>query len=187
MKFRSFTSVVLSRLPHPLHYFCDIARWLFCGYYDEGLCRRKLVNPSISYIHPSLSKQFYIKCERSRRDATESFFPPKINTKMPTRIKNVERYTRSWLIQKFICTTSSMNPEALNWKKQPPEVFYKKGASLCETTYYLWSIKDNVWMLSSSSYYASVMKWNVNPVTLISETKACSLRPAILFWRKTST
>ena len=52
--------------------------------------RRKLVYPSISYIHPSLSKQLYIKCERSRRHATESFFSSKINTKMPTRAKSVE-------------------------------------------------------------------------------------------------
>ena len=69
---------------------CDEARWFSCGYYDGGLRRRKLVNLSISYIHPSLSKQLYIKCERSRRHATESFFSSKIDTKMPTRTKSVE-------------------------------------------------------------------------------------------------
>ena len=60
----------------------------------------KLVNPSISNIHPSLSKQLYIKCKRIRHHATESFLSSKIITKMPTRTKSVE-------------ITSNVNPEAL--------------------------------------------------------------------------
>ena len=38
------------------------------------------------------------------------------------------------------------------------------------TAYYLWTIVDNVWILSSTSCYTSLMKWNVNAAALISET-----------------
>ena len=72
--------------------FYDNACWLFCVYYDGGLCRRETADPSISY--PSLlffqNKKSYFKCERSRRYATESLCSPKINTKMPTRTENVD-------------------------------------------------------------------------------------------------
>ena len=43
----------------------------------------------LASFHP-LSKNVYVKFERSCRDATENLCPPKINTKMPTRTKNDE-------------------------------------------------------------------------------------------------
>ena len=64
--------------------------WLFCGYYDSSLRRKKLANPSVILFPSFFVKKVYIKYERSRQDATESFCSPNINTKMSTRTKNVE-------------------------------------------------------------------------------------------------
>ena len=66
---------------------------VICGYYNRGLPRRKLANRSISlFLSFSVKKNIYIyiKCERSRRDATESLCSPKINTNMQPRLKHVE-------------------------------------------------------------------------------------------------
>ena len=52
--------------------------------------RRKLANSSISLLLSFLVKKVHTKCERSRRDTTESLFSPKINTKIPTRTRNFE-------------------------------------------------------------------------------------------------
>ena len=46
----------------------------------------------MAYFHPSLSIKVCIKCERRRRDATESLRSAEINIKLElkTRTKNVE-------------------------------------------------------------------------------------------------
>ena len=64
-----------------------------------------------AYFH-LLSKNICIKCERSCRDATESLCSPKKTTKTPTRTKNDEM-NQIMTIQKFICITVSVNPEAV--------------------------------------------------------------------------
>ena len=57
------------------------------------MCTRKLADPSINYIllcHFFRTKNFYFKCARSHRDATEGLRLPETNTKMPTIAKNVD-------------------------------------------------------------------------------------------------
>ena len=34
--------------------------WLFCGFYDRGLGRRKLAAQASAYFYPSLSKEYKI-------------------------------------------------------------------------------------------------------------------------------
>ena len=69
---------------------CDTARWLLCGYYDGGLRRRKLVNPSISYIHLLCQNSCISNAKEAVEMQRKAFCHQKLNTKILTRTKNAE-------------------------------------------------------------------------------------------------
>ena len=75
----------------------DEACWLFCGYYDGGLRKRKLADQSINYTFPChfWEQKTVFQMWRSDRNGTEGLCFPKTNTKMPTRTKNVEM---NWIV-----------------------------------------------------------------------------------------
>ena len=75
----------------------DEACWLFCGYYDGGLRKRKLADQSINYTFPChfWEQKTVFQMWRSDRNGTEGLCFPKTNTKMPSRTKNVEM---NWIV-----------------------------------------------------------------------------------------
>ena len=122
--------VVISPLSQGL-WISNLERyWLFCGCYDRGLHRRKLDNPGISLLLSVVVKKS-ILYEMSKK-------PPRYKGKLvltKNKRKNqkcrlelrVLRSTRFWIIQKFVCITTTVNPVALKLEETATGgVQYKK-------------------------------------------------------------
>ena len=116
----------------------------------------------------------------------ESLCLPKINAKMPTRSKRV-RWARSWVIQKFICITASVNPgtlkleEATTGSVQKNRFAWKFGVFYCQ----FYEIFENTFLQKTCFWWRSLLVKNFNSVLLIflnSQLYHAPLEWWLLFW-----
>ena len=79
----------------------------------EVCAERNWLIQVLAYFYPSLSKKYTISNVKQAVDMQRKACADQKETQKCQLVLRVLRWTRSWLIQKFICITASANPEAL--------------------------------------------------------------------------